>query len=54
MNNSSSAWLTLFICCIYPLLVHFVLLYGVRWFTSRDWQNFQWQNLFKIFGGKDE
>jgi hypothetical protein len=35
----SGVWLTLFLCCGWPLIVHFALLYGVQWINRRDWQN---------------
>jgi hypothetical protein len=42
----------LFICCGWPLAVHFGLLYGIRYIANIDWQNLRWQDL-KIWS-KDE
>lgn len=53
-NNTQGIFLTFFICCLYPLIVHFGLLYGLRWLVTRDWKNIQWQNLFKLPWSKEE
>lgn len=49
----SGLWLTLFLCCGWPLIVHFALLYGVQWANRYDWRNINWSN-FKLPWSKDE
>jgi hypothetical protein len=43
----------LFICCGWPLIVHFGIAYGLRYIATHDLKNIQWQNL-KLPWSKDE
>lgn len=52
MNNNGILF-TLFICCGWPLIVHFGLTYGLHYLARVDWKNIQWQNL-KAPWSKDE
>lgn len=46
--------LALFCVCGWPLIVHFAILYGMRYIASRDWQNIQWQNVKLPWQKEDE
>ena len=43
----------IFLCCLWPLIVHFGILFGMRAVANRDWKNIQWQNL-KLPWSKDD
>jgi hypothetical protein len=44
----------LFICivCIWPLIVHFLITFGVKFFTRYDWTAIRWSD-FKLPWSKD-
>lgn len=37
--------LTIAVCCLYPLLIHLALTYGVKFFTARDWKSLRWDEI---------
>ena len=51
MNNG--ILYTLGLCCVWPLIVHLALTYGMSYLTTHDLKNIQWQN-FKFPWSKDE
>lgn len=54
MNSSTSGMIFAFaVCCGWPLLFHFSMLYGMRYIATRDWNNIQWQSI-KFPWSKDE
>jgi hypothetical protein len=43
--QNNGVLLTLLICCVWPVVVHLLLTYGLRYLASRDWK--QLTRLFK-------
>lgn len=37
--------LTIGLCCVWPLIFHLGITYGLRAIKQRDWQNIQWHEI---------
>lgn len=51
--KNDGVFLTIFLCCGWPLLVHIAFTFGWRFLITHDWKNIQWQNL-RFPWSKDE
>lgn len=44
--------LVIIILCVWPIVVHVVITYAIRYISIRDWKNLQWHNI-KLPWSKD-
>lgn len=51
MNNGY--YYVIGICCVWPIVVHLGLTYGLRYLATHDLKNIKWQNL-RMPWSKDE
>lgn len=37
-------FLLTFVCCVWPVLVHLGIVYGIPWIRSKDWRQIDFKN----------
>lgn len=53
MSNNDGLLFALGICCIWPIIVHLFLTYGLKYLRTHDLKNIQWHHLSDMWS-KDE
>jgi len=33
------------LCCVWPVIFHLIVTYGLRYIRERDWQNIRWDGI---------
>lgn len=53
MTNNDGMLAAIGICCLWPIIVHLGLTYGLQYLRTHDWKNIQWHHLSEMWR-KDE